>query len=68
MDGMIRDAASVISNSLAISIKIGEDVSEHLPFQIKKYASTYCVEVEGVNVIFLACSKTSTLSSNNFYS
>lgn len=63
---LIDDAIQYLSASFFVVLRIIDDVSEYLPFQIKGKSSAYIANVEETKFLIVVSEKESVLSANNY--
>lgn len=66
MNRLIQDALKYVNSSFLIDTEIEKNVSDELPFQLKKRAELYLVDIEGREFLVLASDDPDVLSANNF--
>lgn len=61
-----QDALKSVASSFLIDAQIEEDLSQQLPFQLKKQAGLYLVVIERLHFVVLSAQNPELLAANNF--
>ncbi|KLF28681.1 hypothetical protein YA29_16485 [Klebsiella aerogenes] len=66
MKTFLDDALNELANAFIVRIEHRRDVTEKLPFQLKKVATADTLMLEGRSFLVVACLKSAVLTANNF--
>ncbi|MRF57623.1 hypothetical protein [Citrobacter portucalensis] len=66
MKKLLEDAFNDLSKAFFLRAEVLRDVTDMLPFQLRKVAVAAEVSLDGRNLLFIASSKLSAISANNF--
>lgn len=66
MDRLLGEALNELSTAFLLRFEVVDDFTDSLPFQLKKVATAYVLNIEGAELLFISCSKLSMINTNNF--
>jgi len=66
MDRLLKEALNELSTVFLLRFEVVDDFTDSLPFQLKKVATAFVINIEGAELLFISCTKLSLISLNNF--
>lgn len=66
MDRLLNEALNELSSAFLLRCELVYDFTDSLPFQLKRVATAYVINIEGSEFLFLSCSELSMININNY--